>query len=323
MRAPGFWWTPRPGLAAHLLAPAGAVYGAATALRMHRRGAPAGVPVYCVGNLIAGGAGKTPTAIALAGLLAEAGRHPAILSRGYGGAGRATPTLVDPARHDAAEVGDEPLLLARHAPTVVCADRGAAARLAIAGGADCLVLDDGLQNPALVKDWSLVVADGASGIGNGLCLPAGPLRAPTGLQWPAVSMLCVIGEGTAGDRLIRRAVLAGVPVTHATLRPDAAVLARWRGRRLYAFAGLGRPQKFFATLGDAGLNVAGTQAFADHHRFTVDDLAALRQAAAGALLVTTTKDKVRLPQTFPAEALPVDLAFAEPDRIRAALGLRP
>lgn len=320
MKAPAFWWRERPGAAALALAPLGAATGAVTALRMRRRGRDPGVPVFCVGNLVAGGAGKTPAAIALARLLLADGRHPAFVSRGYGRrSGDARPIAVDLERYDAATVGDEPLLLARVAPTVVAADRRAAAEVAMAAGADCLVLDDGLQNPALAKSWTLAVADGASGHGNGLCVPAGPLRAPSRLQWPAVSMLCVVGPGGPGERVMASAQRAGVPVTRAVIVPDAAVLERWRGRPLFAFAGMGRPEKFFATLRAAGLELAGTHAFADHHRFAGADLARLRQAAGGALLVTTAKDRMRLPAETAAETLPIELVFEEPGRIRAAL----
>lgn len=325
MKAPAFWWRERPGPAALGLAPLGAIAGAVTAWRMRRPGRAVGVPVFCVGNLVAGGAGKTPAALALAGLLLADGRHPAFVSRGYGRqpGGSPDPITVDAARHAAAQVGDEPLLLARLAPTIVAADRMAAAQAAIRAGADCLVLDDGLQNPALAKRWTLAVVDGASGHGNGLCVPAGPLRAPAGLQWPAVSMLCVVGPGGPGERVAASARRAGVPVTRALLVPDAAVLERWRGRRLFAFAGLGRPDKFFATLRGAGLALAGTRAFADHHPFSAAELEALRQAAGDALLVTTAKDRMRLPAGYPAEILPVELVFNEPGRIRAALTRTP
>lgn len=321
MKAPVFWWRERLGPVALGLAPVGAIAGAVTALRMHRRGRDPGVPVFCVGNLVAGGAGKTPAAMALAQLLLLEGRRPAFISRGYGrqSGGRASPIAVDPERDTATTVGDEPLLLARVAPTVVAANRLAAAAVAVKAGADCLVLDDGLQNPALAKSWTLAVTDGASGHGNSLCVPAGPLRAPAGLQWPLVSMLCVVGPGRPGERVTWSALRAGVPVTRATIVPDAAVIERWRGRPLFAFAGLGRPEKFFATLRTAGLDVAGTLAFPDHHRFTDADCGRLRKAAGHALLVTTAKDRMRLPPDIPAETLPVTLVFDQPERLRAAL----
>src|SRR5690348_2940661 len=164
MREPAFWWR-KPGLAASLLAPLGALYGAVAARRMRRLGQRARAPVVCIGNLTVGGAGKTPTAIAAAQALREAGAKPAFLTRGYGGR-LAGPVAVAPT-HDAADVGDEPLLLARVAPTVVARDRVAGAIAAVEAGADVIVMDDGFQNPALAKDLSLLVVDGRRGIGNG------------------------------------------------------------------------------------------------------------------------------------------------------------
>jgi len=186
MRAPGFWWR-EPGLAAAALAPLGALYGAVAAWRMARKGEAVSAPVVCVGNFVVGGAGKTPTAIFLAGRLAAAGERPFLLSRGYGG-NLDGPTLVDARTHLASEVGDEPLLLATAAPTVVARDRPAGARFAADRGASVIVLDDGLQNPALAKTVALAVVDGARGVGNGRCLPAGPCarrwrRSSPGRTW--------------------------------------------------------------------------------------------------------------------------------------------
>ncbi len=324
MRAPDFWWLPTPTLAARLLAPAGSIYGAVTAARMRCAGVRAPVAVICIGNLVAGGAGKTPVALAIARMLEAGGHRPAFLSRGYGRQQQrnARDVLrVDPDRHGAAFCGDEPLLLAQLAPTYVSADRLAAARVAAREGATVVVLDDGLQNPALTKDFSIAVADGRAGIGNGLCLPAGPLRAPAARQWPFVSLLCIVGEGAAAHELAERARMAGVPVTSARLEPDAAVVTRLKDRPLLAFAGIGRPQKLFDTLAASGLAVVAQRAFPDHHAYTAHDLAALRRDAdrAGAVLVTTAKDGVRLPPDFPAETLPVELVFDDPARVAARL----
>lgn len=322
MMAPAFWWSKERTLAATLLAPAGVLYGALTAARMSRPGTSAGVPVLCVGNLVAGGAGKTPTALALGRMLQARGRRPAFLSRGYGRAASSSDVLaVDAASHTADTVGDEPLLLAEVAPTFVAADRRRAAREAVAHGADMLILDDGLQNPALAKTWTLAVTDGASGLGNGLCLPAGPLRAPVARQWPCVSMLCVIGQGEPGQVLARAATQAGVPVVTARIEADADALAGLAGRRLLAFAGIGRPEKFYATLREAGLDLAATRSFPDHHRFRAGDLQILTREASrlGALLVTTEKDHIRLPPDFPAQPVHVRLAFDQPAAIEAAL----
>ena len=321
--APDFWWRPDRGWQARLLAPIGGVYGRVTAERMSKAGMRLAVPVICVGNFVAGGAGKTPTALALARLLIERGHRPAFLSRGYGGSGasRAAVLRVDPAAPDPGRTGDEPLLLAAVAPTFVSRDRVGAARAALAEGAGVLILDDGLQNPALAKTMSVAVVDGARGFGNEACLPAGPMRAPAEAQWPHVAALCVIGEGEPGQRAAAAAFAHGVLVWPARLVPDPAAVTRLRGKPLLAFAGIGHPGKFFTTLGQAGLDVRATRAFPDHHRFSQADLATLTRVAQenGATLVTTDKDRVRLRPDFAAEVLPVALSFADPGAVQARL----
>ena len=324
MRSPAFWWTPRPTLAARLLSPLGALYGALTMRRMNRPGTRLSVPVVCVGNLVAGGAGKTPVALAIARLLQAEGCRPAFLSRGYGRqrASHANAVLeVDIDCHAARECGDEPMLLARVAPTFVSGDRLAAAKAAVAAGADLLILDDGLQNPTLAKDLVIAVSDAGAGNGNGLCVPAGPLRAAAGPQWPHVSLLCVVGGGAPGEAVAAEARAAGVPVLAARIEPDRASIERLRGDPVFAFAGIGRPDKFFASLDAAGLHVAGRRAFPDHHVFSARDLDALRSDArqAGARLVTTGKDRVRLPRDFPVAEIPIELVFADAAQVAAAL----
>jgi tetraacyldisaccharide 4'-kinase len=299
MRAPAFWWRP-PSLAASALRPIGLVYGAVAARRMERRGERAGVPVICVGNFTAGGAGKTPTALAVAQRLIDAGERPVFLSRGYGGRLRG-PVRVDPARHGALDVGDEPLLLARIAPAIVAHDRPAGARLAVAEGASVIVMDDGLQNPSLTKDLTIAVVDGQTGVGNGLCLPAGPLRAPLSAQWPHVDAVIVVGAGAGGDAVAHETERRGKRAIRARLEPDPATTALLRGRRVLAFAGIGRPEKLFATVEACGAQIIVRRAFPDHHRFTARDVAALavRAEADGLALVTTEKDCARI-ETAPA-----------------------
>ncbi len=314
-RAPDFWWKPERTLAARGLAPLGAIYGAVTARRMGRAGRTLDVPVLCVGNFVAGGAGKTPVVMAAAERLRAMGHLPAVLSRGYGRETVAPGVVrVDPDRHLAAEVGDEPLLLARVAPTFVGTDRVASGQAAIAAGARVLVLDDGMQNPALRKDATIAVLDGATGVGNGACVPAGPLRAPLARQWPAVSLLCVLGSGAPGDALLAEASGRGVPALRAEIVPDARSLARLRGLRLFAFAGIGRPEKFFETLVDSGLEVVGRRGYPDHHAYDDADRRGLEAAARalGAALVTTAKDRVRLPARFPVAVLAVAPTFDDP-----------
>ena len=310
MRPPEFWR--RSGGTARLLAPLGHAYALGARLRRHLTvPVRAQLPVICIGNLVAGGAGKTPTALAVAERLAALGRRPAFLTRGYGGS-EAGPLLVDRARHDAAAVGDEALLLAGRHPTVVARRRPAGAVLARQTGADVVVMDDGFQNPSLAKTLSLLVIDAEQGLGNGRVLPAGPLREPVAQGLARAQGVVLIGP--AGPELRRR--LAGHEVLAAQLEPQAQSLA---GRRFVAFAGIGRPEKFFATLADLGAELVERRAFADHHRYRAVELAALRQAAeaAGAALITTEKDWLRLAEGERQNIalLPVRLVFAEPGRL--------
>lgn len=319
MRSPAFWDASPRHPAALALAPFGALYGRLTAARMDRPGLPGPCPVLCVGNLTLGGAGKTPTALALAGLLRDLGAAPAFLTRGYGGR-LGGPIRVDPARHDATDVGDEALLLAWVAPTVVARDRPAGASLCAASGADVVVMDDGLQNPSLTKDFAIAVVDAVSGLGNGLTFPAGPLRVPLARQWPHVDALVLIGDGAAGERVAETAARRGLPVHRGRLAPDPAG-PNLAGRKVFAFAGIGRPDKFYDTLREAGADVVGQRSFPDHHRFCQSDMRDLAMAArtCDATLVTTQKDRVRLPAAFAAEVLAVRLRFADPADLVAAL----
>jgi tetraacyldisaccharide 4'-kinase len=321
MREPAFW-SREGSLAAALLAPLATVYGAVAAGRLARPGRPAGIPVVCIGNLTVGGAGKTPTALTVARMLATAGERPIFLSRGYGGA-QAGPLMVDPARHRAREVGDEPLLLARTAPTIVARDRVKGADLAV--GASVMVMDDGFHNPSLVKDFSVLVVDARRGIGNGRVIPAGPLRAPVDAQLSRAQALVVVGRAAGDCPIAQMARARGIPVLRASLQGDAAFLAGLTGRRVLAFAGIGDPQKFFATLAEAGVAVAATRSFADHHRYTANEAAALCEEAErnGLALVTTEKDLARLsgvdPLSARARALPVTLVFEDAARFESLL----
>jgi len=282
-------------MASALLAPVAALYGWAAAARMRQPGSSAGVPVVCVGNLTSGGAGKTPAALAIGRLLIEAGERPFFLSRGYGGRARG-PLVVEPDRHDAAEIGDEPLLLARIAPTVVARARPAGAALARERGASVIVMDDGFQNPSLAKDLAVLVVDGRRGIGNGRVLPAGPLRAPLQTQLERAHALIAVGEIVAAAALLSKAEALGIPVFRGRLAPDPPTLAALAGKEVLAFAGIGDPQKFFATLAGAGIRVGACRPFADHHRYGDQDTARLLADADrhGLVPVTTEKDWVRM-----------------------------
>ena len=319
MRPPGFWQAGPGHPLARLLAPLGALYGAAGARRMDGTGARASCPVICLGNFTLGGAGKTPSALAVAAILRECGASPVFLSRGYGGR-LAGPVRVEPSAHSAADVGDEPLLLARSAPTVVARDRVAGAALGRRLGADVIVMDDGLQNPGLTKDLAFAVVDAAAGIGNGRAFPAGPLRVPLDRQWPHVGGVILIGEGAAGEAVAAEARARGLPVHRARLVPRRAGLP---DRRWLAFAGIGRPEKFFATLREHGLALAATRPFPDHHPYRDGELAALLAEAErlGAALITTEKDAVRLPSALAdrVAVLPVALVFERPEGLRRQL----
>ena len=324
MRAPAYWFNPpeRPGWQARLLAPLGALYAQATARRVAR--APdwrPPVPVICVGNLNAGGTGKTPVVIALVQILQAMGAAPHVISRGYGGR-LDGPVQVDPREHSAADVGDEPLLIAAFAPVWGARDRAAGARAACAAGAGVLVLDDGFQNPALPKDLGIVIVDAGVGFGNGRCLPAGPLREPVARGLARADMVVSVGPPAQ-----RAAFRAGWPqaegrLVEAELRPLAMGMS-WRGLRVLGFAGIGRPEKFFASLRAEGVELLRAEALSDHQPLTDALMARLEfeAKALGAQLVTTEKDAVRLPARFRAQVLafPVRLEFSDPQAVRATL----
>ncbi len=294
MREPPFWWR-QDSPAAALLSPLAAIYGAVAAHRMARTGWKAGVPVVCIGNPTVGGAGKTPVALAVARMLESAGEAPAFLSRGYGGracrtgAGRSGPASRIRRRRRAAAAGAHRDHHRRARP------RAGGAQAAVAAGAGVIVMDDGFQNPSLAKDFSVLVVDARRGIGNGRAIPAGPLRAPLDAQLDRAQALIVVGEGDAAG-VIDAARRRSLPVFKARLAPDAAFIASLAGRRVLAFAGIGDPEKFFATLREAGVAVAATRSFDDHHRYTQAEAQVLRDEAhrTGLVLVTTEKDLARM-----------------------------
>jgi tetraacyldisaccharide 4'-kinase len=296
MRAPDFWSAP-PGLAAGLLAPFGAAWDAASRLRRAvARPYRAPLPVVCIGNLVAGGAGKTPVVLSLAGLLSAQGIAVHVVTRGYGGR-HAGPVRVDPNRHDAAAVGDEALLIAARAPCWVARDRADGIRAAIEAGAAAILLDDGFQNPGIARDLSLLVIDAEYGFGNRRVIPAGPLRETVACGLARTDAIVLIGE----DGLPEGVGKSDRPVLRATLEPVHA--GRFTGARIVAFAGIGRPEKFFASLRAVGAELVAAHPFPDHHRYAAADLARLHcgAARAGARLVTTAKDWVRLPDAARTE----------------------
>lgn len=315
MRAPGFWWRARdrPGLAPRLLAPLGWLYAAGTARRLRQPGYTPAVPVICVGNLTAGGAGKTPTVIALIERLTARGHSVHVVSRGYGGQ-LSGPIRVADARHTAADVGDEPLLLSAFAPVWVARDRAEGVRAAEAAGAEVILMDDGFQNPAVKPALKLLVADAARGFGNGRCIPAGPLREPVAAGLARADLLLTIGDPVAQAGFDA----AWGPFDYPRLRGRLLPLQMgmdWKDEPVLAFAGIADPERFFATLRAEGAQVLRGEALGDHE--TLSD-ALLRRleaeaSARGAQLVTTEKDAARLPLHWRMKVLTLVVRLAVDD----------
>ena len=308
MREPAFWYRPSSALS-RLLAPLAALYGFVAGRRMRRPGTRARVPVICVGNYHVGGAGKTPSVLALASLLRGLGERPAVLSRGYGGT-LSGPLEVDAHRYRASEVGDEPLMMARHVPVVVARDRVAGAALARSDRASVIVMDDGFQNPALAKDIALAVVDGHRGLGNGRVLPAGPLRAPLSVQLARTDALVVVGDGTAADPVIAAVAARGRPVFRARIVPDRLAAEALHGQRVLAFAGIGDPARFVRTLKASGVAVFFFNDTATTEIYTQAELTELIAAAGEQQLrlVTTEKDLSRLRSDPALKAMATDIS---------------
>lgn len=322
MRAPLFWNQPR-GIQARALAPLAAIWATATRRRL-KNGAwkTVGVPVICVGNINAGGTGKTPSVIALLSVFGQMGVAAHVVSRGYGGT-VAGPVRVDERMHTADGVGDEPLQISSFGPCWVAKDRVAGAKAAVAAGAQVILLDDGFQNPALAKDLSIVVIDAEVGFGNGCVMPAGPLREPLADGLARADVVLSIGGTAAQKRLTQDwPGIAGIPRWQAALQPLEMGMD-WQDLRCVAFAGIGRPGKFFGSLKGAGADVVASHGFPDHAPYSDAVLQRLKAEAEakGAQLVTTEKDVARLPDHFKREVLafPVRLVFAEPKAVRERL----
>lgn len=321
------WWYGNTGFVPALLAPAAFAWNVATLLRWKLgRAYRSKLPVICIGNLTAGGAGKTPAAMAVARMLQQDGVKPLFLTRGYGGT-KKIPHIVDPNLDSAGDVGDEALLLARVAPTIVAANRAKGARLAEGMNVHVIIMDDGFQNPSLAKDYALLVIDKAKGVGNGRVMPAGPLRAKVEAQLARAQAIVAVGSGNAADRIVGEAKALGLPIFDAEIVPKDKT--GWLTQKpLVAFAGIGNPGKFFETIESLGGHLEHRIEYPDHYTYTRSDAERLLKLAADARaeLVTTEKDLVRLVGRDRLEALkrsvrplPVRLRFKDQGRLKRTL----
>ncbi len=315
MRAPKFWFK-KAGLRAKLLSPLAIIWQFQTQRRLKKKSTKIDIPVICVGNISMGGTGKTPTAIYMAQMLIEQGYNPFILSRGFGGS-ILGPIRVEP-EHIAKEVGDEAVLMAYFAPVIICKNRAEGGKFAQSQGADILIMDDGFQNPDLHKDMSIIVVDSDVGFGNKKVFPSGPLREPVEAAIKRADVVLLIGEGKARAEIDAK-IAANLPIISGHLAPvDMGVV--WKDMRVFAFAGIGRPEKFFKTLSDLGANVIAKRSFGDHEeipRILLDRMQNDAWANA-AQLVTTEKDAARLPKNWQGSvlSLPVRLQIDEGDLLK-------
>ena len=313
MKTPEFWKS--KNLLADILTPLGLIYGLATALRLRfKKSRKVPYPVICIGNLTAGGTGKTPVSVSIAALLQQAGKRPFFITRGYGGKSRNI--FADAKKYNVRKTGDEPLLLARQAPTVINPDRATGAELAIKNGADTIIMDDGFQNPGLYKDLSFLVFDGTTGIGNGKCIPAGPLRETFAAGIKRAQAIIILGE----DKHNLAAQTKELPIFKGSV---VAKKPEINNNEIIAFAGIGRPEKFYTSLRELGFKLLKTVDFPDHHQYTMAELKKLITEAQkkNAVLFTTAKDFVKIPPQIQKHfhVLDIEISWENEENLRAFL----
>ncbi|MBT7641412.1 MAG: tetraacyldisaccharide 4'-kinase [Rhodobiaceae bacterium] len=327
MAEPVFWKSKSHPLSLALL-PVSYLYAGLEALnRKVTHAQHPGKPVICVGNLTAGGAGKTPSVQWLIEWLTQENKAPAVLSRGFGGSLKG-PIKVDPKHHSAAQVGDEPLMLAETCAVYICADRHQSLRLAAQDGHAVMVKDDGFQNPSMTHHFNLIVIDGATGIGNGRLLPAGPLRQPLSIALKNLDALLVIGEPSHASLapVVKSVEAMGKAIFKGEIKPQSPKPKKSTAR-VHAFCGIAKPEKFIASLQGHGYEVAQISNFGDHHAFT--EAEAERLLASDLRLITTQKDMARLQGAAKGSALarlaetasplPIALHIPEAETLRMAI----
>lgn len=324
MKTPSFWYSAGPSYQSSLLKPFSYLYRALQQAhykwRARKKAYRPQAHTICIGNITAGGAGKTPVVLALYDLLQERGKTVTIISRGYGGKLQG-PARVDPSGHSAADVGDEPLMIANRGKNIWISKQRTGAIKAVEAQSDVILFDDGFQNPSIHKDKSLIVLDGTRGTGNNHMIPAGPLREAfeDGIQ--RSSSVVIIGSDKAGLREVIDAAVPGHPVFQASMIPDPKTLEVIKGQKLAAFAGIGMPEKFFETLAQSGAPALKTYAFADHHAYLEDEILNILLENPEALIVTTEKDFVRVPDHLKSRilAVPINLRFENPEKLLTLL----
>ena len=319
MKAPKFWYREK-SFWAKLLTPLGRIYGWSVARRFKRvKPYQASVPVICVGNLSIGGTGKTPVCLALGKILKEMGVSFYFLNHGYKSHQKGI--IVNTKKMSALDVGDEAMLLAAEALTVVDNHRARGAQVAERAGAKAIIMDDGFQNPSLIKTVSFIVVDGRTGFGNGRLIPAGPLRETVERGLLRADAVIISGHDDTGVQEIVHQYAPDMPILSGHFEPDSSVIKKLQGKKVMAFAGIGRPEKFFDMLVGCGVPVAKRAVFPDHYDYTRFDLESLLGEAGNLPLVTTTKDAVKVPQNMKSRIIAVSgqFVFDHPEEIQNIL----